>query len=198
MPRNVTARTTPLNAVQNHSEPGPMNAIPSVLMSFTPAPSVLLPRWADDTREARARRGFAWDEGRPCTSLRLSLSQDVLTSAWDVPPDGCQVQSGGDRDSLVPTPRATREAQRVISKSVQSIVGIVFGFAIGGLIGFFATPAAPPPSAVQGVFIAAVDRSEPQPAPVALALEEAVALAPASPDASTPSPTKAPASTKPA
>src|SRR5438552_15489824 len=52
---NVTARTIPLSAVQNHSEPGPMNDIPSVLMNVTPAPSVLLPRWADDT--LRGARG---------------------------------------------------------------------------------------------------------------------------------------------
>src|SRR5512147_1758286 len=48
MAMNVTARTIPLRAVQNHSEPGPMNAIPSVLMNFTSAPLVLRPRWADD------------------------------------------------------------------------------------------------------------------------------------------------------
>jgi len=30
-----------------------MNAMPSVLMNVTPTPSVLLPRWADDTREMR-------------------------------------------------------------------------------------------------------------------------------------------------
>ena len=59
MATNVTARTIPLRAVQNHSEPGPMNAIPSVLMNFTPAPSILLPRWADDTRWVRRCCRFA-------------------------------------------------------------------------------------------------------------------------------------------
>src|SRR5258706_3357557 len=49
MAMKVTARTSPLTAVQNHSDPGPMNDIPSVLTSFTSAPFVLLPRWADDT-----------------------------------------------------------------------------------------------------------------------------------------------------
>src|ERR1700675_4491344 len=51
MPTNVTARTNPVSAVQNHSEPGPMNAIPSVLMSVTPASSFLLTRWADYGRD---------------------------------------------------------------------------------------------------------------------------------------------------
>src|SRR3989442_2561772 len=41
MARKVTASTTPLSAVQNHSEPGPMNAIPSVLMNFTSTPPLL-------------------------------------------------------------------------------------------------------------------------------------------------------------
>jgi hypothetical protein len=49
MATNVMARTIPLTAVQNHSDPGPMNDIPSVLMSLTTDSSALRPRWADDT-----------------------------------------------------------------------------------------------------------------------------------------------------
>ena len=46
MAKKVMARAVNWSAVQNHSESGPMNDNPSVLMSFTTAPSVLLPRWA--------------------------------------------------------------------------------------------------------------------------------------------------------
>ncbi len=57
MAMNVMARTIPLTAVQNHSEPGPMNAIPSVLLNFTSAPSILLPRWRDDRERKVSRPG---------------------------------------------------------------------------------------------------------------------------------------------
>jgi len=77
----------------------------------------------------------------------------------------------------------------VLSKSLQSIVGIVFGFAIGGLIGLVAVPAAPAPSAPQGALIAAADRGAAHPAPASLAFEDAVALVvPASQAPATPSP----------
>jgi hypothetical protein len=45
MAEKVVARAMNWSIVQNHSEPGPMNASPSVLMSVTLTPSVLLPRW---------------------------------------------------------------------------------------------------------------------------------------------------------
>src|SRR5262245_46295650 len=39
MARNVIARTMPLTAVQNHSEPGPMSTSPSALINVTIPPS---------------------------------------------------------------------------------------------------------------------------------------------------------------
>jgi hypothetical protein len=43
MAKKVMATAVNWSAVQNHSDPGPMNAIPSVLMSFTLPSFVLLP-----------------------------------------------------------------------------------------------------------------------------------------------------------
>jgi len=110
----------------------------------------------------------------------------------------CQVRSRVDRGSLV-GPGATREAHQVLSKSLQSIVGIIVGFVFGGVIAFVSTPAVPAPSLPQSGFSAAVERVGPQSAPVNLALQDAVALVvPASQATATPAPTKTPKSTKPA
>src|SRR4029078_5828165 len=87
----------------------------------------------------------------------------------------CQVRSRVDRGSLV-GPGATREAHQVLSKSLQSIVGIIVGFVFGGVIGFVSTPAVPAPSLPQSGFSAAVERVGPQSGPVNLALQEAAAV----------------------
>ena len=60
-----------------------------------------------------------------------------------------------------------REAHPLLSKSIQSIVGIFVGFAIGGVLGVLATPPGPAPSTPTSGFIAEVDRG---PEPVAVSL----------------------------
>src|ERR1035437_3549036 len=58
---NVIARAVNWSAAQNHSEPGPMNAIPFVLMSVTPVSSVPLTGWAGRYRDMN--RGASRDGG---------------------------------------------------------------------------------------------------------------------------------------
>lgn len=72
-----------------------------------------------------------------------------------------------DRRSLVTSPGLMREAHPMLSKSIQSIVGIFVGFAIGGLLGLVATPPGPAPSTRESGFIAEVGR-EPEPVAVTL------------------------------
>jgi hypothetical protein len=85
MATKVIARTIPLTAVQNHSEPGPMNDIPSVLMNVTPMPSVLLPRCADDTRGVALTFGRSGrlSKGRAAHDRDL-VSRPVRRMRWAV------------------------------------------------------------------------------------------------------------------
>jgi hypothetical protein len=55
MAMKVIARAVNWSAAQNHSEAGPMNAIPLVLMNVTTCPSVPLKRWAGRYRGLERR-----------------------------------------------------------------------------------------------------------------------------------------------
>jgi hypothetical protein len=61
MAMNVISSAVNWSAAQNHSEPGPKNAIPLVLMIVTPIPSVVLARWRDNTkRRTREQHVLVW------------------------------------------------------------------------------------------------------------------------------------------
>ena len=101
-------------------------------------------------------------------------------------------------------PRVQREAHLMLSKSIQSIVGIFVGFAIGGVLGLLATPPAPAPSVGEDGLVIAVERVPAVPVELALTIapgptttrpprdDALLPLAPAAEEASTPAPTAKP------
>jgi len=97
----------------------------------------------------------------------------------------------------------------MLSKSIQSIVGIFVGFAIGGVLGLLATPPAPAPSVGEDSLVIAVERVPAVPVELALTIapgptttrpprdDALLPLPPAAEEASTPAPTAKPKPTKP-
>src|SRR5438445_13798851 len=86
-------------AVQNHSEPGPMNAIPSVLMSFTTASSVLLP-YRPTIGEAQAASKAVWSvrQGSGTPNARPGRTEQFEALAEQVKPLDLAVHDLVERD----------------------------------------------------------------------------------------------------
>jgi hypothetical protein len=78
---NVPASTSPLTAVQNHYEPGPTKAMPSVLMNFTSDHSLLLATLDGSSRHqlAGTRMGTrVVPRERPPNAHDLATTANVL------------------------------------------------------------------------------------------------------------------------
>jgi hypothetical protein len=97
----------------------------------------------------------------------------------------------------------------MLSKSIQSIVGIFVGFAIGGVLGLLATPPPPAPSVGEDGLVIAVEGVPAVPVELALTIapgptttrpprdDAILPRPPAAEEASTPAPTAKPKPTKP-
>ena len=79
------ARAVNWSAVQNHSEPGPMSANPSVLMSVTTTPSLLLLPLAGRYARLSSRRDLSRSNdlrrSRPLSTLSMPHEDQPLMPA---------------------------------------------------------------------------------------------------------------------